>query len=408
MRVLFHTKILVGIIALTLSCTYLAQATEASESEDSVISREEWKADDDILAFEENYSFPNKLILIPIPTVTTSQDSLESLRDLYYYFATRSGIGDLPFHYIVTWDGQVYFGNKLGEEARINLGGSESSIFIGYLPDDNLELTVSSVGNLKTIILNVINKFAINPENVSVKNLEYTLGEKGKIEEVTLSEANEDWQANVNLIKESLTAEYSPQDIVFNAELLEVTIPEEEQEVTKTTEIKVKIKNTGEFNLYSGPTSNIFVTRREPFDEASKFHLDEEWASPSRVGLLEEGERFEIGNEKEGSFKIYVPLYPPELSEDFILVGPTGDIIEGSEFTLTLKIKKPEQQILEITETEVGYLNVRSSPGLGEVITRVIPGERFLVHDYQSGYYKIIVDEGEGWVVNMYVRVVSS
>jgi hypothetical protein len=381
---------------------------QASNEAETAINREAWKADDYVLAFEENYNFPNRLIVLPITTKGSYSSSLECVRELYYYFATRSGVGDFPFHYIVGWDGKIYSGNKLGNEARIVLSGTEEAIVVAYLADDTTSLTISSISSVKSIILEAMNYFAINPDNVTVKTLNYSLSKKGKLEEVSLTEASTQWQEDISFIKEFLREEYAPQDITFKAELVEITIPEEEQAAGATAEIKIKIKNTGEFNLYSGTTSNIFATRREPFDEQSKFYLADEWASPSRVGILDEGERLKIGEEKECNFNVYVPLYPPEVSEDFILLAPDQDPIEGSEFSIKLKIKKPEQQIIEISETEVGYLNVRSRPGLGDVITKVTPGERFLVLDYQSGYYKISVNGKEGWVVNMYVKVVSS
>lgn len=408
MKITSCVKTFVAITIAIFLYSTIDSTVHAASSNLVVNSREDWLADDNVLAFEENYAFPNSLIVIPISIKSSHADSLLGLKELYYYFATRSTIGDLPFHYIVSSDGQIYAGNKLGDEAAVNLSSSNGSIIIGYLQDENASLTISSVNSLKNIILQVINKFAISPEKVTVKNLQYTQGKKGEIEEASLVVASQIWQEDIALIIESLKKDYSPQEIVFKAELAEVKLPEEEQEVAQTAEVKVKIKNIGDINLYSGTTSNIYVTRRDPLDASSKFYLVDEWASPSRVGLLKEGERLEMGAERECTFKVYVPLYPPEIIENFILVGPNGSPIEGSEFSIKLKIKKPDKQILEITETEIGYLNVRSSPGLGEVITKASPGERFLVLDYQSGYYKININGKEGWVVNMYVKVVSS
>jgi hypothetical protein len=393
-------KILIITFALT---TFLLLPVQAKSEEDNlVISRAEWFADDSIFTFTEDYSLPTKLTIVTIDKKDISSTNYVDIQELYYYFTTRSGLGGLPFRYIVDSNGQVYEGNKFGDE--IKNGIENDSILIAYIQNSDTELSISSIDSLKSIVLQVINKYAISPENISIKNLKYSFGDKFRLEEIKLVNVSEEWEQDITYLKEDLTDEYGPSEISYKLELLEVTVPTEELEPTSLVDIKIKIKNSGDFNVYAGSTSNVFVTRTNPLDENSLFYISDEWDSLSRVSVLSKSERLMAGEEKEFTFKIYVPLYPPERSEDFTLIDPMGNQVADSDFKITLKIKESDASIIEITDTPTGYLNVRNTPGLGEVLTKVNPGERFIVLDYQNGYYKINANGKEGWVVNTYVK----
>jgi uncharacterized protein YgiM (DUF1202 family) len=394
-------------ISVVILCFLLATSpTLAEESSETVIKRDEWHADDNINTFSEDYNFPEKLTVVELNKKNFENDNSSDIKELYYYFATRSGFGDLPFHYIVLEDGYVFQGNKLKDEAKIALGGSEDSIFVAYVHGDAKQFSLSSVDPLKNVILEIINKYAIAPDNASIKSISFEFGERAKLENVELTDSSESWQIDMTILKEALKAEYNPGDITYKVELVESTVPSEELDPTTTVEAKIKVKNTGDYNIYSNLSGNIYVTRNNPFDERSSFYISSKWDSLSRVALLKEKERLASGEEKEFSFDIYVPLYPPERTEDFVLVDPKGNAISGTEFQVTLKIKSTDQKIIEITETPTGYLNVRETAGLGAVVTKVSPGDRFLVEDYQDGYYKIDVNGKEGWIVKTYAKEV--
>lgn len=65
--------------------------------------------------------------------------------------------------------------------------------------------------------------------------------------------------------------------------------------------------------------------------------------------------------------------------------------------------------LIEILDTEVGYLNVRSEPSVnGEQVTQVNPGEQYEYTEQRNGWYNIILDDGtEGWVSGDYVTEVE-
>lgn len=68
-----------------------------------------------------------------------------------------------------------------------------------------------------------------------------------------------------------------------------------------------------------------------------------------------------------------------------------------------------ESTTIEILDTEVGYLNVRSEASVnGDIVTTVNPGEQYEYTDEENGWYYITVEDGSvGWVSGDYVEVVE-
>jgi hypothetical protein len=401
-------RFFVKFIVISVFCLIVLEVSnrQVYAEESKVIDRLSWGADETLTTFKPEYSLPTAVVVVPLRRTGMSANSEESVRELYYYFTTRSDIGDLPFHYLVGWDGKIFFGNKLGDEAKIQLSAKEQVFVIGYIQDYKGGITVASISPLKDLLLSLINKYAINPDNISVKKLTYTLGDNARLGNAQLADASFEWDGDFLFIKENIKKGYVPAKRNYKLEVVSVTTPQEELEPSKNTEIKIKLKNTGGFNFYSDPLNTFFIVKNNPFDGKSLFYLSSDWASLSRISLLKEGERFVVGEEKEFSFKVYVPLFPPEKSEDFILADPSGNQIPGTNFKVALKIKKLNAQIIEITESSIGYVNVRATPGNSAVVTKVIAGERFIVKDYKSGYYKIEANGKEGWVINMFAKVI--
>ncbi len=64
---------------------------------------------------------------------------------------------------------------------------------------------------------------------------------------------------------------------------------------------------------------------------------------------------------------------------------------------------------IEILDTEVGYLNVRSDASVdGDIVTTVNPGDQYEYSEESNGWYKITTQDGSvGWVSGDYVEVVE-
>ena len=376
-------------------------------AETNVIDRAGWNADDNILSSSGKYNFPSKIYVVLIKPSSAGNSADEIISDLYYYFSVRSGMGDLPFHYIIDSTGTVYRGNSDGDEAKVVLGDTSEAIFIGYLIDESGKINLGALMPLVDLMTSLANRYSINTDNIGIKNLKFITGERGSLTSTELSDVPQVSLDSFSSLLAEVKARYLPVPLAYKVEMVLTTIPEGEFEVGETVDVTIKVKNSGETNIYSGTKGSLYIGRNDPFDAESKFFVNDVWSSKSRVSLLPDGELFASGEEKEFIVKLAVPLYLPNVSEKFILIDPNNKAIEGSEFAITLKTKATEKTIIEIKETEIGYLNVREVAGNGQVIAKVVPGERYIVIEAQDGYYKINVNGKEGWVLGSYVKAVN-
>ena len=68
-----------------------------------------------------------------------------------------------------------------------------------------------------------------------------------------------------------------------------------------------------------------------------------------------------------------------------------------------------EESLVEVLDTEVGYLNVRSEASVdGEILTTVNPVEQYEFTEQENGWYLILLEDGtEGWVSGDYLNEVE-
>jgi len=88
--------------------------------------------------------------------------------------------------------------------------------------------------------------------------------------------------------------------------------------------------------------------------------------------------------------------------EEPIIVSPFGEeteIIEETEEIISIQV---------IDDGRITFLNVRSGPGTSNsLVTKIYPGEEFVYTEVQNNWYKIQVEDSEGWVFGDYVTVVQ-
>jgi hypothetical protein len=106
-------------------------------------------------------------------------------------------------------------------------------------------------------------------------------------------------------------------------------------------------------------------------------------------------------------FRLNIPLYFGNQEENFVLINLEGTVYTGSDFTLSLEINRIEADVVEVLDTETGTLNVRDkASGFGNIVTTVLPGQRFIELERTStGWVKIDLEGDEfGWVSARYVK----
>jgi len=91
------------------------------------------------------------------------------------------------------------------------------------------------------------------------------------------------------------------------------------------------------------------------------------------------------------------------------LINSIGKVYLGTNFDIILNIRRTGLDVVEITPTETGQLNVRDGPWYSSaIVSKVTPGQRFLVLERTtSGYVKLDLGNGKsGWVVVKYTRTI--
>lgn len=383
----------------------LLSIVDTRAKEDYVIKRTEWKADETIVTFKEDYSYPKEVVLTVVDLKDTSYDPQLAIKELYYFLSSRSIYGDLPFHYLVDWEGNVYQGNSFGNEALIEIDNRKESLFVAYINNDE-SFSVLSLESLKKICLEVINEYSISPSEVEIKKFDYEFYKKSDQNGAKLADVSEEYIKSFSAITKYLEEEYSPKEKEFKVKVTSVEYTKESLDIGEIVDVSIGIRNVGDYNIYASSLYNLFVVRDKPFDEKSSFYFSDEWDSPSRVSIFNDGDKLLVGKEEKFVFKVKVPLYFPEKQEEFILVDSSGKVMKNTDFKIGLKINQGDNTLIEISETPVGFLNVRETPGLGTILTKVSPGERYIVLESRPGYYKIEANGITGWISSSYAVVI--
>ena len=89
------------------------------------------------------------------------------------------------------------------------------------------------------------------------------------------------------------------------------------------------------------------------------------------------------------------------------MINSLGNPYNNTEFDLNLQVARLDSEVIEILDTETGTLNVRAeASGFSQVISRVNPGQRFIVLERSgSGWVKIdLGNNTSGWVSQQYTK----
>jgi hypothetical protein len=80
--------------------------------------------------------------------------------------------------------------------------------------------------------------------------------------------------------------------------------------------------------------------------------------------------------------------------------------IGGTTFEVMFTVQKGDFDLVEILDTDTGYLNVRECGATGcAEVGKVTPGEKHVKYSYEDGWYEIEFNDGErGWVYGKYVK----
>lgn len=382
------------------------------KAEVSTISRQENKLDENLVKEDANFSSPKSILLVPLfrPAGVNENDS-EWFRSLYYFYTARLGFPDIPFHFVVGASGDVYEGNKGGDEQSILIQGEDpGAIVVGYLVEEGESgFSIRAFDSVQNILLDVANRNSIKSEKIKLIGAEIVVNLQDKTVFLrSKSLIGGGWSNGMSEVLAFVKKNYKPVPKVYSIQLAEVKSPEVPLSYNETGLMTLKIKNTGKFSIYQGTESEIIGLKKESGE--SKFFVNGVWASPSQPVIMSEGNVIRPGEEKIFTFKLRVPLFFGEQREAFSLANVNGQKFDGTDFDVVLNVNTPAEKVVEILPTDTGYLNVRQiASGAANVITKVNPGQRyFFLQDSNTGWYKIDLGSGKsGWIARQYAKFVN-
>lgn len=359
----------------------------------------------------QEYSQASQILVVPLVQPQGIRLSPEDwLKGIHYYTTVRLGYPDVPFHYVIFPNGQVYRANKTGDEAKVNIEEvGNDAILVAYLADPNsTDFDEQAKSNIGELLLDIANRNHIEAKNIKLKNLIFSINLEKKTSKLEARDVVGSWAESFKSFRKKVETNYKPAPKKYNIEITGVKTPEESVKPGQTIIVEISVKNKGDNSIYGDGDSALLISKSD--GKLSKFFLNGAWASQSQVSVLTENDVIRPGEEKTYQVKFNVPLYFGEQKESFNLQTVAGDRIADSEFEISLNVDKLDETVVEILSTGTGYLNVRSGDsGSAEIITKVSPGERYIMKKTgQYGYVQIDLGEGElGWVSQKYVKKIN-
>lgn len=366
-------------------------------------TREELKLDES-LSSKENilYAYPEKILVTQVisPNADMESDSESWINLLYYYYITRLGFSDLPYNYLIDKSGRVYEGRSGFEGSVPELLEPQGAVLIGYLSNGS-EITSAASESMIELLEKLSYQYGITQDEVSSVKLEVSdATSEGALSKLEYETVESLFAQELGEVLGNVT--YSDtENLKFKASVTEVKY-EDKAILGERFKVSFKLKNEGDSPWF---TLNDFIYVKTANDEDSKFAINGVWDSfntPYHV----EGETVLPGAEVDVEFEMAANALPGEYSESFKFSRVGGKDLEGGEFKITFTIEKGDLQLIEITSTETGNLNVRKDPSLGaQVVGQVDIGTVFVVKEEQNGWYKVEFEPEElGWVWGRYVK----
>lgn len=391
-----------GIIGVVLVAALFAQLGYPLSAYEST-KRTDLKLDEGLSNKESVlYAYPEKILInrVESPNPLLESDSESWIGLLYYYYITRLGFGDLPYNYLIDRSGNVYEGRSSFEGVIPELYDNEGAVLIGYLSNGS-EVTAAAASSMGQLIEQISYKYGITQDEVETVTLKVSskTGE-GQLSKLEYERSDSIFAGQVG--KTLTKLRYSDtENLSFKASVSEVKY-EESVPIGGTTKITLKVKNEGDAPWF---TLNDFIYIKTANGEDSRFAVNGVWDSFSTPTHIE-GKTVLPGEEVDMEFEIAANSMPGRYSESFKFSRTGGKDLEGGQFKVDFTIEQGDLQLIEITATETGNLNVRRDPNLGgEVVGQVDTGAIFVVKEESNNWFKIEYKPGaEGWVIGRYVK----
>lgn len=374
-------------------------------------TRNSLNLDDTIKLEEPQYTQNTRILVAPIFTPTSKTVPTEEwLRGIYYYSVARLGYPDMPFHYAIDSNGNVYRTNMTGEEAKVDIEETgNNAIIVAYLADpEDVNFTDEGEIALSTLLVDIANSNGIEAEDIDIANLRFNVDFETRLSSLETRMITGKWDQTMVAVKKFVQKNYKPIERKYRVKVSNVKMPDNQVKPGQTAIVEITLKNIGTNTVYADTDSALFATTSD--GKLSKFYMNNIWVAQSQIAIMPEGEVLRPDEEKTFQMKFSIPLYFGTQAEDFVIKDGLGRTIDGTKFSISMQVGSIDDTVVEILETGTGYLNVRSADsGNASVIGKVSPGERYIQEKQgEYGYVQIDLGDGKkGWVSQKYIRVIN-
>jgi hypothetical protein len=417
-----------GIISAFILALFVVVGGSSHAQGYNILSRSQWGADDSLVSdIKPTYAQVKNVV---IEDVTTQDDTISLstktyVGGLYYYLAADNAM-DLPFSYLVGWDGSIYEGANGGLGVVTQKDG-QGDLVVGYL-DNGTGITTQATNAIGYLLNNLNKQTGVGLSNVNAADYLYA--------NTTFSLGSPDgaWNGLVSSLKTNLkgivpaTSNYPTYSIGING----VNTSEGN---TGEDVVSVTFTNTSTVPLYG----NIYAGS----DKNSPLYLANVWTSqersnatnlsdlePNQTGIV----NFDIlASAKAGSYTLNLYTDSGKINNATVnitlpisttsTITPTPSVTVSPTTTTTVTttptptvsatptpstVTSPTPtpiKTVKIGNTGLGYLNVHASPSVGaKVIGTVKTGQSFAVYQESSGgFYEILYDgTHDGWIDSVY------
>lgn len=379
----------------------------------SSLSDSEILLDRSIKTEEKDFTLNNEIIIVPIFSKSVEKLDIpfyEWFKGIYYYTIQRLGYNDIPFHYVVSKDGDTIKGNDSGLEAQLPISDfSSNGIVVAYLTDSkSTSFSESSIKSLTELLTDLCNQAAISPRAITLSGLKIERDKKNQTVKTVSSEIYGSWGSSLEEIKAKVLANYSPIRKNYRVDIIETTQPEGEQMAGGESVASIKIRNSGEFGIYGGTDTALYLTKSD--GSASRFYLNTVWASQSQLLLIQDNQKILPGEELTVELPLKIPLFPGRFAETFTLSNQAGQGVETNGTEVSVQIASAGKQIVEISNAYGEAFNVRALPSTSSEILKIVSaGERFFLveENLETLWTKIdLLDGRSGWIARWHLRFI--
>ena len=338
---------------------------------------------------------------IAIVKLTPAQSNLSDnvptlVKGIYYYFTSKLNYPDIPFNYIVSWNGEVFKGTSGGVGVQGIGNQTHGIVTIAYLSDGSG--SISSLGQTKILNLtsSLMNNLSIPVNMVSPYNWE--IGKNGI---KYLPSGNSKFGSSISSLLKSSTlpkikvtpSKVYPFVIPHNVTITSVGIPPLTPQNQNST-INISLKNSG--------TTPILGDMSIMSQNAGFFNILKVWQSVNIVKVIN-NLNIQPGTNYNFSFQVLDPKNTGNIKGGFYLAN-LGTKITGSSFNVSMSVTGGNSNYYTLS-TGSQSVTVYSSPSLSAGSVGSMPNNTEVsVINHIPGWYEIKLANGNsGYIVSAYI-----